>query len=109
MLRILEQLPVDHEEAHRNAYNAAFYELGLSWHWDAETYHQLQAKGAEREQIRIYLQTEQSHLLKAYEADFLIDAIQTTKERCYAAIAACGPCVAPYVNWAEVQRGEVGV
>ena len=26
---------------HRNAYNAAFYELGLGWHWDAATYDQL--------------------------------------------------------------------
>ena len=26
------------DEMHRQAYNAAFEELGLSWHWDAATY-----------------------------------------------------------------------
>ena len=27
----------DAADLHRNAYNAAFYELGLSWYWDANT------------------------------------------------------------------------
>ena len=26
------------DETERNAYNAAFYELGLRWHWDRQTY-----------------------------------------------------------------------
>ncbi|MDB5764166.1 MAG: hypothetical protein JWQ21_3161, partial [Herminiimonas sp.] len=26
------------EDIDLNAYNAAFYELGLRWHWDADTY-----------------------------------------------------------------------
>jgi len=69
-------------EAHRHAYNAAFEELCLSWYWDAATYHRLQAHG--RDGVRIYLETEQAHLLRAYEADFLVDAIETTQARCYA-------------------------
>ena len=69
-------------EAHRHAYNAAFEELGLTWYWDAATYARLQAHG--RDGVRVYLETEQSHLLRAYEAGFLVDAIETTQARRYA-------------------------
>ena len=85
-------------EAHRHAYNAAFEELGLSWHWDAATYARLRAHG--RDGVRAYLETEQSHLLRAYEADFLVDAIETAKARCYASMANSRARPAPYGAWA---------
>jgi hypothetical protein len=72
-------------EAHRHAYNAAFEQLGLTWYWDAATYARLQAHG--RDGVRVYLESEQSHLLRAYEADFLVDAIETTQARCHASMA----------------------
>lgn len=75
-------------EIHRNAYNVAFSELGLPWHWDVKTHRTLQANAKERERVRAYLETQQAHLLKAYDADFLIDAIQTTKARCLEAMHA---------------------
>jgi hypothetical protein len=68
-------------EAHRQAYNAAFEELGLSWHWDPVTYACLPAQGPDG--LRAYLQKEHAHLLRAYEADFLVNAIETAKSRCY--------------------------
>ena len=68
----------DHD---RHAYNAAFEELGLTWHWDAATYERLQAATRGRESVRAYLETEQSHLLRAYEADFLLEAIETARAR----------------------------
>ena len=68
-------------ETHRQAYNAAFEELGLSWHWDRVTYACLPAQGAEG--LRTYLEKEHPHLLRAYEADFLVNAIETAKRRCY--------------------------
>ncbi|MDP2818003.1 MAG: hypothetical protein Q8O29_06915 [Polaromonas sp.] len=71
-------------EAHRHAYNAAFEELGLTWYWNAATYARLQVHG--RDGVRIYLETEQSHLLRAYEAEFLVGAIETTQARCYASM-----------------------
>lgn len=67
-------------EAHRQAYNAAFDELGLNWHWDPVTYACLPAAG--RDGLRVYLMTEQSHLLRAYDLDFLVEAIETAKARC---------------------------
>jgi len=70
-------------EAHRAAYNAAFEELGLNWNWDADTYARL--PGAGPQGVRAYLEREQAHLLRAYEADFLVNAIEAAKSRCQAA------------------------
>jgi hypothetical protein len=74
--RVANQTP----ETHLNAYNAAFEELSLSWRWDAPTYARLQHHG--RGGVRAYLETEQAHLLRAYDADFLVDAIEAVKVRC---------------------------
>ncbi|MDW5444779.1 hypothetical protein [Polaromonas sp. SM01] len=71
-------------EAQRHAYNAAFEELGLTWHWDAATYARLQAHG--RNAVRVYLETEQAHLLRAYEADFLVNAIAVAQARSHASM-----------------------
>jgi hypothetical protein len=100
---------LDPTEAHRNAYNAAFYELGLKWHWDADTYRGLLAGAEEADRIRHYLANHQAHLLNAYDADFLVNAIQTTKERCLENITARGTCVDHDINWAAIHTHEVGV
>jgi hypothetical protein len=66
----------DHETV-RQAYNAAFCELDLQWHWDDETYSQLVRRNERpEEQVRHYLEQHHSHLLRAYDAEFLIRAIQ---------------------------------
>jgi len=57
------------------AYTVALEELGLSWQWDPATY------GAGREGLRAYLEKEQPHLLRAYEADFLLAAVEATRQR----------------------------
>jgi len=64
-------------ELERNAYNAAFYELGFRWHWDSATYDELAGRSAnEADRIRHYLSAQQPHLLKAYDAEFLVELIQ---------------------------------
>lgn len=73
-------------EADRQAYNAAFGELGFDWAWDAATYAALPARGPER--VRAYLEREHPHLLRAYEADFLVNAIEAARQRCSAAVRA---------------------
>lgn len=90
------------DQTRRHAYNAAFEELGLSWHWDAATYARLQAHG--RDGVRIYLEAEQSHLLRAYEADFLVEAIETTQARCYAGMTRHREHAAPRASWAGDSR-----
>lgn len=57
------------------AYTVALEELGLSWEFDPATY------GAGREGLRAYLEKEQPHLLRAYEADFLLAAVEATRQR----------------------------
>lgn len=85
MLHPLHTLaPIDAaSEAHRHAYNAAFLELDLNWHWDAATFAGVQRYG--RAGVRSWLETEQAHLLRAYSADFLVDLIETAKARQHAA------------------------
>ena len=68
-------------ELERNAFNAAFSELGLCWHWDEQTYAELQTLTAESERVRRYVEMQHRHLLTAYDADFLVDAIRVTKSR----------------------------
>ena len=99
----------DADDIHLGAYNAAFYELGLRWHWDAKIYQDLQPNGGEKDRLQVYLETRQPHLLKAYDVEFLVNAIQATKMRCYNAIITSGTSVAPTVDWAEFQKAEVGV
>ena len=99
----------DAVDIHRNAYNAAFYELGLRWHWDGKIYPSVLDHDAERARLRQYMETYQPHLLKAYDADFLIDAVETAKERCYEAMTAEGCKAGASINWAEIHQGQVGV
>ena len=63
----------------------------------------------DKDRIRAYLQAEHPHLLSAYDAGFLIAAIQTAKARCYDAMVACGPHAAPRTDWAAIQSVQVGV
>lgn len=74
-------------ERDRSAFNAAFHELGLRWHWDEATYDTLVGQPCERERLRRYLAQEQAHLLRAYDAEFLADAILAVKTRRRATLA----------------------
>ena len=80
-------------EAHRHAYNAAFEELGLGWHWDSQTWAGIQDRG--QEGLLSYLESEQAHLLRAYDAEFLVGAIEAAKNRCHAELAETRRHVSP--------------
>jgi hypothetical protein len=97
------------DEINRGAFNAAFYELGLRWHWDASTYATLAGEPCERARVRRYLEGEQAHLLRAYDADFLTDAILVAKERRRHALASGSPRPIPSFNWADARWGETGI
>lgn len=64
-------------EAERQAYNAAFEELGLAWHWDRETWAWLEPLG--RGAVRHYLESRHAHLLRAYDAEFLVQAVENAR------------------------------
>jgi hypothetical protein len=68
-------------EIERNAYNVAFCELGLEWYWDAQTYASLRASAIDKCHVRSYLENHQPHLLRAYDADFLVNAIEAKRSQ----------------------------
>ena len=90
----------------RNACNAAFHELGLGWCWDASF--PLPCTGATaadlRPCLRDYLAQHQPHMLKAYDADFLADAILAAMAR---SPAPATPGTA--VDWRELQQRQIGI
>lgn len=73
-------------EMDRQAFNAAFYALGLRWYWDDATYARLAHQPCERQRLCDYIETAQSHLLRAYETTALADAILQAK-RCAGELA----------------------
>jgi hypothetical protein len=77
MQNTLLKTSADQTDKARHAYNIAFGRLDLNWHWDEETYHRLQSDG--HSPLRKYLETEQAHLLSAYEAEFLLGAIEAAQ------------------------------
>ena len=96
-----------HADAERNSLNAAFHELGFRWYWDAATYNDLVRRfNCTTERIRHYLEAHQAHLLKAYDAAFLVDAIQQAQlktQRVAPSAAASQP-----FDWAQTAGGEIG-
>jgi hypothetical protein len=66
-------------EIERNAYNVAFCELGLDWYWDARTYADLRASSEKKCHVLSYLEAHRPHLLRAYDADFLVNAIEVKR------------------------------
>jgi hypothetical protein len=69
-------LSAEHE-ATRNAYNRAFAEMEIGWHWDARTYLELLADGGQP--VRAFVERHRPHLLRAYGIDCLVNAIETTR------------------------------
>lgn len=61
------------------AFNSAFADLGLRFRWDAQMLTSLAAIDGEHARVATYLETHQPHLLNAYSAAFLADAILAKK------------------------------
>jgi hypothetical protein len=98
-----------HHEIERNAYNAAFYEIGFRWHWDRDTYNQLLHQGSNAaERIRHYLETRQPHLLKAYDAAFLVGVIQDKKAECIQRANGPDAVASGFFDWSQALGCEIG-
>jgi hypothetical protein len=95
-------------EIELGAFNAAFYELGLRWHWDDAVYERLCAQPCERTRLRHYIEQMQPHLLRAYDAEFLTDAILRIKQRAQRSLSQCARHAVPKFNWADTRWGETG-
>ena len=64
-----------------DAYNLAFDELELDWHWDQSILDELAGIASEKERIGAYLRAHRPHLLKVYDADALAEQIAEVKAR----------------------------
>lgn len=105
--RINDTTAQDAADIHRCAYNAAFHELGLKWHWGPDHYDCALPPGQEKSHLLSYLQSHQDHLLRAYDAEFLVQAITAAKLRCYETLLMSGN-TRPNIDWAEMQQAQVG-
>ncbi|SFM86843.1 hypothetical protein [Variovorax sp. OV329] len=98
------------EELDRNAFNAAFNELGLRWYWDCVTYVELLRQRADAPaRIRHYLESQQPHLLRAYDAEFLCGVIQDKAAEHRQRLSQAGIAGAAHFNWAETLGRELGI
>ncbi len=95
-------------ESERNAYNASFYELGLRWHWDADTFAALQAHSDPCDRICRYIESDHPHLVRAYDPASLAQAIEAKKSAFQKSAQDCGTGSAPYFNWGATQEAELG-
>ena len=77
-------------ETLRNAYNAAFDELELGWHWCESQFRELQHHSDERSRMQAYLSAQQPHLLKVYDVDFFVDAVREAKTKYYRSLEVVG-------------------
>jgi hypothetical protein len=85
----LQKQAGQHEaEQQRNAFNVAFNELGLDWFWDADTHRSLHETAKTKDPVKHYIETQRPHLLKAYDADFLANAIHSVKQSRLGSIGA---------------------
>jgi hypothetical protein len=78
----------DDREVHAQvcAFNTAFEELDLMFRWDAQTYRALASADSDYGKIAQYIGAHCPHLLKAYSAEFLCEAIVERKK---AMLEAC--------------------
>jgi len=94
-----------------DAYNAAFHELDLRWHWDGATYEALLSLATDGPtRVRHYLQTQQPHLLRAYDADFLVAMIErkAAAQRAVADAIRQGGATPRSFDWSRARGCELG-
>ncbi len=77
-------------DGHRVAFNAAFAEAGLDWHWSVELYGQLLAITGGKERIRYFIEKEQPPLPADLDLTDFIAKLHKAKTRHYTALLAQG-------------------
>jgi HAD superfamily hydrolase (TIGR01509 family) len=77
-------------DGHRPAFNAAFAEAGLDWHWDVHLYGTLLGVTGGKERIRHFCERYDPGFLARPDADDAVEALHAAKTRRYVAAAAAG-------------------
>ncbi len=77
-------------DGHRPAFNAAFEEAALGWHWDVDLYGKLLAVTGGKERIRYYAEHYAPDFLGQPDADEIIRSLHAAKTRHYVAMLETG-------------------
>lgn len=77
-------------DGHRPAFNQAFEDLGLDWHWDEALYGKLLAVTGGKERIRYYIDEFRPDYVKPQHFDDLVAELHKTKTRHYTELLAAG-------------------
>jgi HAD superfamily hydrolase (TIGR01509 family) len=101
-------------DGHRVAFNRAFAEAGLDWHWDEARYGELLAVTGGRERITRHARAQQPAWLAAAGAHERIAHLHQAKNAHYAAIVESGqirlrPGVAPLFEAIERRGWQLGL
>lgn len=81
------------EEIHRKAFNRAFQQAGLEWHWSQEVYAGLLAVTGGKERIRYFLDSHLPGFEAPMEMDEYIAALHAAKTDIYTRTVASGEVV----------------
>jgi HAD superfamily hydrolase (TIGR01509 family) len=77
-------------DGHRPAFNAAFEDAALAWHWDVDLYGELLAVTGGKERMRFYAEHFDPDFLAQPDADEVIKSLHAAKTRHYVAILEAG-------------------
>jgi HAD superfamily hydrolase (TIGR01509 family) len=85
-------------DGHRPAFNAAFAEMGLDWHWDAALYGELLEVTGGKERIRFFCERHAPEFLQQGDAEARIRELHAAKTRHYVELCAQGIPLRPGVE-----------
>lgn len=77
-------------DGHRPAFNSAFAELGLNWHWDEVLYGELLAVTGGKERIKYFVEGFLPPEQRPRDVDRLAAEIHRVKTRCYTELVGRG-------------------
>lgn len=101
-------------DGHRVAFNQAFKEAGLSWHWDVDTYGKLLEVTGGKERIRHFLDKYQPAFHLPADLDAFIVNLHKAKTRYFVALLKSGaiplrPGVKRLLNEARAEGLRLGI
>lgn len=97
-------------DGHRPAFNAAFAEASLDWHWDAALYGELLAVTGGKERMRFYCEKYAPEFLERPDADARIKALHAAKTAHYVRIVESGALpLRPGVSRLIAEARQAGV
>lgn len=106
----MEGAIVESEEIHRRAFNAAFREFGMAWHWDRAIYKELLSIAGGLERLKHYIRRTAPDTLDRPDSFRLIDSMHKAKNIAYDQLVEReGVSARPGVQRLLTEAREVGI